>query len=587
MNKNLKILIVPLILILMSLELSGQYYLTGVVRDSATLTGVPNKMVTITRNNSSYSKIVYTNASGIFYDTIALPYGVYKKFYATTLDCNQNLVTDSVTSFITGIAVLNICTGTMPLCQAGFSYYQSGNVFKDVFFINSSSMTADLFHWTFGDGDSSNQVNPNHFYSTAGAYNVCLSITDTNINCTSTFCDTVLVFPSTACSNSFTYNVNNLNVNYNASVNNSFPTTYYWNFGDGTSIDTGQVIFHSYIHGGSFNTCLTTVSVNPWTSDTCIAISCQNIHVSGPPAVNISGQVFLGTNAVDVGRVYLYEYHPGSGLYSLKDSTDVVSVASMNISYYYFQSVPVGKYLTKVALLPSSNYNLLYAPSYYGNTIHWAATAPFDLNNAGYDFPINLSEIEFMNGFSSIDGKVLAGTAKAPGDPIANIPIFLIDVDNHLLGFTKSDINGDYSFGDLPYNKYYLYADLINFAVSPSTTTTSEADKYKTGVNIYVGMGKITGLTDENLLITDAKIYPNPSSDFMNLEVDLKMERILTVEIYSVLGTLIDKPIHKEIFMPGKQQRKIDVQSLPNGVYSLVIKENDINIKQLKIIIMR
>lgn len=580
-------IVISILFIGSSLELSAQYYLTGVVRDSATLTGVPNRMVVITKKNSGYSKVVYTNASGIFYDTLNLSYGTHKKFYATTLDCNQNPVTDSVISYNPGIAVLDICTSNIPLCQAKFSYYQSGNVFKKVYFVNTSSMTADLHRWTFGDGDSSSQINPTHYYSSAGAYKVCLTVIDTDINCLSTVCDTVLVFPSTACSNSFNYSATSLSVSYQANVNNTFPTTYYWAFGDGTPIDTGKNIVHSYTHGGNFQTCLTTVSVNPWTSDTCIATSCQTIVVSGPPTVNISGQVFIGTNAVDTGIVYLYEYHKNSGLYSLYDSTAITSVASMNISYYYFQSIPVGKYLTKIALIPSSNYYRDYAPAYYGNTIHWASATPFDLNNGIYDFPINFSEIVSLNGISSIEGKVLEGSAKAPGDPIANIPIFLVDADNHILGYTHSDANGDYSFGDLPYNKYYLYADLINYAVYPSTTTTAEADKYKTGINIFISKGKITGIQEDEIKLADAKVFPNPSSGFINLEMELNTERILSVEIYNLLGTLIDVPIHNEFFMSGKQLKRINMKELPNGVYSLVIKENDLKVKQIKVIIMR
>jgi len=583
----IKTILFSILFLTISLEMSAQYYLTGIVRDSATLTGVPNRMVTITKKNSGYTKTVYTNASGIFYDTLNLTYGMHKTFYATTTDCNQISVTDSIVSFVPGILVLDICSSGIPLCQAKFSYYQSGNVFKKVFFVNSSSMTADLFQWKFGDGDSSSQISPNHFYSSAGAYKVCLTVIDTDINCASTICDTVLVFPSTACSNSFNYSGNSLSVSYQANVNNSFPTSYSWAFGDGTPIDTGKNIVHSYTHGGSYKTCLTSVSVNPWTSDTCIAHSCQTIVVSGPPTVNISGQVFLGTNAVDTGIVYLYKFHQGSGLYSLVDSVAIITVASMNISYYYFQSIPVGKYLTKIALNPSSNYINYYAPSYFGNTIHWAAATPFDLSNAIYDFPINLSEIIPLNGSSSIEGKVLEGTAKAPGDPIANIPIFLVNSNNQLVGYTHSDLNGDYSFGDLAYDKYYLYADLINYVVFPSTTTSSEADKWKQGINIYISKGKVTGLAEENMVINEARVYPNPTSDFINLEMNLNAEHILSVEIYNLLGNLVEEPIHKEFFFSGKQQRSINVEHLPNGVYSLVIKENDFKVKQVKVIIMR
>lgn len=583
----IKLLLIPLLMIFMSLEVSAQYFLTGIVRDSSSYIGVPNRMVTITKDSSSYSKTVYTNISGIFYDTINVPFGLHEKFNVMTFDCNQNAVTDYVISYTTGIAVLDICTGNIPLCQANFQYIQSGNVFKNVLFINTSSISADLFEWTFGDGDTSTLKNPNHFYATAGAFQVCLKITDTNINCTSTYCDTALIFPSTSCSNNFSYSTTNLDVNFHGNVNNSFPTSYSWNFGDGTPVDTGQIINHTFIYAGTFKTCLTTVSVNPWTSDTCIDISCRNITVSGPPAVNISGQVFADTNAVDDGLVYLYEFHDATGNYAIKDSTSIITVPNLNISYYYFQSVPVGKYLTKVVLLPSSTYYQAYAPSYYGNTIHWALANPFDLNNPIYDFPINLSEIDYSNGLSSVEGKVLEGTAKAPGDAIANIPIFLMDDDNQLLGYTISDINGDYNFGNLPYNKYYLYADIINYTIYPSTTTTTEADKIRKEINIYVGKDKVTGVSEDNTLLSNVNAFPNPTKDFINLKFELEADKVFSVKIFNLFGAMVDEPIHEALFINGENQEKINVQHLPNGVYSLVIQEKGLNIKQIKIIIMR
>lgn len=587
-SKNaIKLLLIPVFMIIMTLEVSSQYYLTGIVRDSSSYIGVPNRMVTISKADSSYSKVIYTNSSGIFYDTINVAFGLHKKFYVSTLDCNQNLVTDSIVSYTTGIGVLDICTGNIPLCHANFQYFQSGNVFKDVLFVNLSSLSADLYEWSFGDGDSSTLKNPNHFYATAGAYQVCLKITDTNINCTSTHCDTALIFPSTSCSNDYTYNANNLFVNFQGNVNNSFPTTYSWDFGDGMPVDTGQVIGHTFIYGGAFRTCLTTVSINPWTSDTCTYVTCKNITVSGPPAVNISGQVFADTNAVDKGIVYLYKYHNGTGDYSLKDSTYIISVPSLNISYYYFQSVPVGKYITKVVLLPSSQYSQLFAPAYHGNTIHWALATPFDLHNPIYDFPINLSEVDYSNGYSSVEGQVLEGTAKAPGDPISNIPIFLMDDDNQLLGYTISDMNGDYDFGTLPYNKYYLYADIINYTIYPSTTTTSEAERVKKEINIYVGNGKVTGISEYYNPISDAKVFPNPAGDFINLELELESNRLFTVKIFNLLGNLVDEPLQDDRFMSGVHQKKINVKHLPVGVYSLVIQEKGLNIKQIKIIIMR
>lgn len=566
--------------------LHAQYFLTGMVRDSATTVGVPNKTVVITQKNSTYSKTVITDNSGIFYDTLNLSYGVHKKFYASTTDCNGNTVSDSVISYTPGLLMLDICTSNTPLCQAGFIFYQNGNNFKKVHFLNTSSLTADIYQWYFGDGDSSNAKNPVHFYPTAGAFTVCLTVTDTDINCSSTYCDTLYIFPSTACSNNFTYTTSNLNVNFQGSTNTTYPTVYLWNFGDGSKQDTGQFISHTYTHGGNYQVCLTTTSVNPWTYDTCIAHSCQTVKISGPPLVNISGQIFRDSLSLDTGRVYLYEFNSNTYKYRLKDSTEVIYVDSLDISYYYFDYIPIGKYMTKVTLLPVSTYYTQYAPAYYGNSIHWNATPAFDLQTQGYDYPINVSAIKPWTGLASIEGRVMEGSAKAPGDPVANVPIFLVDDNGFLLGYTHSDAAGHYSFRDLPYNKYYLYADLINFEIYPSTTTPSEADRFKSNIDIYIGKNTVTGITESTEIIDVAKLYPNPANNTANLKLNLSEEHIFSIELIDLLGNKIMDITRNEYFPPGNKSIRFDTGQLPNGFYTIVVKENNVNIKQLKMAVV-
>jgi PKD repeat protein len=580
-------LLFSIVLLWATADLQAQYYLlTGMVRDTATFAGIPNKTVVITQQNASYTKTVITNNSGFFYDTLYLPYGVHKKFYATTLDCNNNPVVDTVISYTPGSAMLEICATGMPLCQAGFVSWQSGNNFKKVNFINTSSISTNKYLWTFGDGDSSYQKSPVHYYSTAGAFKVCLTAEDTNINCSSTFCDTVFVFPGNSCSNNFTHVVSNLTVYLQGSVNTNYPTTYEWSFGDGTPTDTGQSVLHTYYHGGTFQVCMKTISVNPWTMDTCIAQKCKKIQVSGGPLVNISGQIFRGTSYLDTGIVYLYEFHKSNGKYSLYDSSTVIYVDSLNISYYYFDMIPVGRYMTKVVPLPSSVFYTTYAPAYYGNSVHWNHIPAFDIATQGYDYPMNLSEIKQWTGLSTIEGYVLEGSAKAPGNPVANVPIFLLNDDGFLLGYTHSDAQGYYYFSDLPYHKYFLYADLINYNVIPSTTITTEGNRNKSGVNIYIGKGQITGVQDTEETISSLHLFPNPAASSVNLVLELDHEEILSIEVYDLLGKQSLVYTQNEYFFPGIHQRTIDISKLPNGVYNLIISGAGKTPRQMKLIVV-
>ena len=583
---NLKYPLILIVMLFLSMSLSAQYYLVGMVRDSATSVGVPNRSVVISKANSTYTKTVVTDVSGFFYDTLIIS-GAPQTIYVSTTDCNQITVTDSLTSSIVGLALLDICTYGMPLCMADYGYYSAFSSYKKIIFYNKSSSSADNYIWDFGDGGSSMDKNPYHVYATAGSYIVCLSIVDTNTYCTDNYCDTVFVTASNSCVNSFMANANGLKLNVHGSVNVNYPTDYIWNFGDGTPEKYGKVKSHNYAANGTYQVCLKTLSYNFQTGDTCIAQSCQSLTVSGLPMVGLYGQVFQGLDRSDKGFVYLYKYTQSNQEYKLIDSARIQWDDTLNLSFYYFDEVFVGKYTTKARLNNSSVYIKKYAPAYYGNTIHWNQANQIDLQQAGNNYPINLTEIVSVNGKGAVRGTVLEGTLKSPGDPVAGIPLYLVNEANVILGYVLSDQSGDYSFDDIPYDKYYVYADLINYQIFPSTATPDEGDKEKTGIDIYIGKGIVTGIPENGISQMNLSVFPNPSSHDVTIKMELQQDQLLSAKLYNMMGSEVAQLFTKEYFSAGIQQRRIDLGDLPNGVYSLSIEDSNHNRKLIKLIIVQ
>jgi PKD repeat protein len=77
-------------------------------------------------------------------------------------------------------------------CQASFRVAVDTSQKFKLFLINSSSNKSNhSYSWTFGDGGTSAKRNPTHKYKSFGKYNVCLTITDSALNCSSTFCDSL------------------------------------------------------------------------------------------------------------------------------------------------------------------------------------------------------------------------------------------------------------------------------------------------------------------------------------------------------------------------------------------------------------
>ena len=84
-----------------------------------------------------------------------------------------------------------ITVGEPEECNASFGFYIDDN--GVVHFDNNSTGTTPHtdWYWTFGDGESSDNENPEHVYDEPGMYMVCLTITDTTIDCSDDFCLTI------------------------------------------------------------------------------------------------------------------------------------------------------------------------------------------------------------------------------------------------------------------------------------------------------------------------------------------------------------------------------------------------------------
>ena len=77
----------------------------------------------------------------------------------------------------------------IPAPTAHFTWTAAGGGLID--FTNQNTGNPTTYHWTFGDGDTSNVANPTHTYAANGAYYVCETVS--NANGSNTYCDSVHV----------------------------------------------------------------------------------------------------------------------------------------------------------------------------------------------------------------------------------------------------------------------------------------------------------------------------------------------------------------------------------------------------------
>lgn len=148
-----------------------------------------------------------------------------------------------------------------PLAQIAISQTSACDV-ATVFLFSSTAANISTWSWNFGDGSSSNQQNPSHQYSGAGAYPVTLIVTSPN-GCTDTASSSNNITIGTSLIPSFTVDdsagCGPLTVRFDCTVPDA--VTWNWDFGDGTTSAIDNPV-HTYNTPGSYTVSLAVTTIS-------------------------------------------------------------------------------------------------------------------------------------------------------------------------------------------------------------------------------------------------------------------------------------------------------------------------------------
>ncbi len=153
--------------------------------------------------------------------------------------------------------------------EASFYFYPpSPTTFQNITFIDTSrdeNGERDMVAWTwdFGDGNTSSERNPTHYYEKSGRYNVTLRVVDRGGMENITVKEIVISnLPPVAIFKFQPENPHSLTlIEFNASGSTDKDgsiTNYTWNMGDGTT-KSGVMITHKYSKPGTYEVTLTVV----------------------------------------------------------------------------------------------------------------------------------------------------------------------------------------------------------------------------------------------------------------------------------------------------------------------------------------
>jgi PKD repeat protein len=446
-------------------------------------------------------------------------------------------------------------------CHAEFTWYCDSGAMRTVNFINQSVGTGATWYWSFGDSTFSTDKNPIHTYANDGVFNVCLTITTTNPNCTDTRCHELIAGPPPppGCQSWFYHMPDWLHISFQGNMPMNAPATYAWTFGDGAT-GTGKNVDHTYAAPGMYSVSLTTVRQD---SINCTYTSTQQIFVADSLDIHqIYGQVFAGSFPMSRGLAMIFsdDTVPGGMPYFAMSPLDSTGI-------YMFPYVPNGEFVIWAVPFDSVGG---YLPTFYQQALYWELATKISLGQPANPYNIHLLHAgNMMLGPGGINGHV--NTTGLKITTVNEISMLLTDDQGNAIGFRRVNSSGGFNFSDMAYGTYYLKPELANVP-SDQVKIVLSATNQIANVTMTFNGTSITGVTELSS-IESFTAYPVPVNNVLSLNVKLVANENVIVEIYSFTGQKVLSQNYS--LAKGENVVKLDMSTLSSGLYILRVTSPD------------
>ena len=421
----------------------------------------------------------------------------------------------------------------------------------------ASGSGAEPISYVWNTGETTAEISPTE----TGEY--CVTMTDAE-GCTASACiwhyeggggqDSCSVFIDIV-------SQGNSSVDLQAFFSGVAPFTYAWSTGD-----TLQTITVS----GSGTYCITMTDATGCTSSDCFTFVTNDNY-------DIGGIIYLQDSIPSgflSGWVYLYEMTAVGT--ELVDSV-VFSSTPNSLPSYLFEEVPQGDYIVKGELNPDSDGYDEHAPTYHWSTTWWNEATVISIPNAD-DLFDHILFVE-TDGFGGGQGEVNGIVQQLDGwvvneDPMPNISVMIMDEFENLLGHMKTDAQGRFKFEGLDWGTYKVGIEITGLPQAFYLVTLSPDNPTVANITFDVNNDEITVTETLNIILTesDFEIMPNPVSDNLNIQLDLREANNLQIQLMHVSGQVLrQESLNLGI---GQQNIKWNVANLPSGIYFINLKKD-------------
>lgn len=364
---------------------------------------------------------------------------------------------------------------------------------------------SDSIRWTFGDGTTSNDVNPTHIYTLPGTYNVCIRVQKKasagSTPCVKEICKSVVVLSPCNLQAYFSYQFDPLNPNKVYFVNHSSSATAIsntqWNFGDGTTSVLNNPD-HTYAHSGIYNVC-----VHVSSSTSCTKEYCKTVEIKEPEVNCADASKFTFTrstvNCLEFKFVPVNQNPNWKYVWTFGDGT------TSNVM------LPAGH------VYPRSGNYTVYLTIYRTSSPVCVSTS-HQLAETGTCFSCNNIWVKYQYTKESVSSN------KFFFHTLSNYPVL-----SQTWTITKLNVSGATVVTLTGMNPDYTFKEPGDYVVCLRAVTYGNCVKEYCEVIHIIAPNSVCTLTS----------YPNPASNQVTLSLQLTESVIIHVYIYNSLNILV------------------------------------------------
>ena len=528
----------------------------------------------ITYANNNTAQVHTYNTSGTY--TVTL--------YSQVLDSVFNVTcNDTATANITVTTSLN-CSNVNAVMYAYVSGASTGVVVNNSVPIAGPRLSVQyVIKW--GDGNTTNtssKSNQTHVYTSNGTYPVQLlvKVIDSNnsITCLDSMADTITITGSSVlnCSTVKAAFSKTVSGNMVTLTNNSTPNpgsginaSYKFSWGNGNTTTKTNKTSTSYTYPTSGTYTIWLVATYTSGSLTCKDSTSDTVTIAPPPN-KIAGRIWVdSTSSLDTYKVWLIKFDSATNILSAVDSQKVVTIGGMG--NYAFMSKAAGQYRTKAARHNGPTSGTGYVPTYHDSSLLWSSAVV--INHSGsstINRDIYMRKGTLTSGPGFVGGNVSSGANKGTANGIEGINILLLDANSDVVAYAVTDVNGDYSFSNLPNANYTVHPEDLGYATSAATLIVTVGQPVHNGINFERSLSqktispKATGINNINSKQLAFVIYPNPATDVVNINWADYTDDAATITITDISGK---KVYNTEVRMNANAV--ISISELQTGFYFL------------------